>query len=215
MIAIPKIASLSFLFFGVFILIQIIMPIMSFQIWQLSQEFDSNTILVSPQRSGSQSVLGISIESRDNFPAFVSSNKREEPPLYTQFRVSVPKLKLIDTTVYVESNDLTKGLVHLPGSALPGERGNIFISGHSASSPLLLLKIAAFSKLQDLKKGDEIIIEAEGTKFTYQVVSFKVVDPKDTSVIIPPDKMGRFVTLMTCVPPGLNFKRLVVLGKML
>lgn len=213
MIAIHKIVSLSFLFLGVFILIQVVMPIVSFEIWELGQKFDNETTLVSPQKG--QLVLGVSIESKDNFPAFVSSLKREIAPSYTQFRINVPKLKLSEITVLVDSNDLTRGLVHLPGSALPGERGNVFISGHSAVTPLISLKTAFFSKLSDLKKGDEIIVEAEGTKFTYQVIDLRAVDPKDTSVISPPDKMGRFITLMTCVPPGLNFKRLVVLGKII
>lgn len=213
MIAIPKIISLSFLFIGVFILVQVVMPMIHFQIWQLGQRFDNRSILVSPRRGDNQAILGISIQTKDNFPAIVSTLKRESAPSYTQFRLSVPKLKLSEVTVNVDSNDLTKGLVHLPGSALPGERGNVFISGHSASTPLISFKTAFFSKLTDLKKGDEIVVEAEGTKFTYQVVDFKVVDPKDLSVINPPDKMGRYISLMTCVPPGLNFKRLIVLGK--
>ncbi len=213
MIAIPKIVSLTFLFAGAFLLVQVVMPIVSFQIWQLGQSFDEESILVSPQKGTRQSVLGVSVESKNNFPAFISTNKRELPPPYTQFRISVPKLQLSDAAVFVESNDLTKGLVHLPGTALPGERGNIFISGHSAISPLI--KTALFAKLIDLKKGDQITLEAEGTKFTYQIISLKVVDPKDTSVINPPDKMGRYISLMTCVPPGLNFKRLIVLGKII
>jgi len=215
MIAIPKIVSLGFLFVGVFILIQVMIPVISFQIWQLGQRFDNERVFISPQRGGSQSVLGISIESKDNFPAFVSNLKRDKDASYTQFRLTVPRLKISDTTVNVDSNDLTKGLVHLPGSALPGEKGNVFISGHSALNPLFFKKGAIFAKLQDLKKGDEVLIEAEGTKFTYQVVELKVVDPKDVSVINPPDKVGRYVSLMTCVPPGLNLKRLVVLGKMI
>lgn len=215
MIAIPKIVSLSFLFLGVFILIQVVMPVISFQVWELAQKFENETVLISPQKSGERVVLGISIENKDNFPAFVSNIKRQIAAPYAQFKVSVPRLKLEDVSVDVDSNDLSRGLVHLPGSALPGERGNVFISGHSALTPLISFKKAFFAKLSDLKKGDEIMVEAAGTKFRYQVVTLKVVDPKDTSVINPPDKMGRYVTLMTCVPPGLNFKRLVVLGKLI
>jgi LPXTG-site transpeptidase (sortase) family protein len=40
------------------------------------------------------------------------------------------------------------------------------------------------------------------------------VDPKDVSVINPPDGSGRYLTLMTCVPPGFNAKRLIVLAKL-
>lgn len=215
MIATTKFFSLGFLFLGMFILMQVVLPIVSFQLWELGQKIENNTDFVSPQSGGGQSVLGVSIENKDNFPALVSSNKRLTSSPYSRFSISVPKLKIDGLSVDVDSNDLSGGLVHLPGVSLPGERGNVFISGHSALSPLFSLKKAAFAKLQDLKKGDRIILEAEGTEFIYEVEMLKVVDPKDLSVINPPDKMGRYVTLMTCVPPGLNFKRLIVLGKML
>ena len=214
MIAASKFFSLGFLFLGMFILMQVVLPIASFQLWELGQKIDSNTTFVSPQ-TGGQAVLGISIENKDNFSFFVSKNIRQTAPIYNRFSISVPKLRIDNLSVDLDSNDLSAGLIHLPGSGLPGEKGNVFISGHSALSPLFSLKKAAFAKLQDLKKGDQIILEAEGTKFVYEVEMLKVVDPKDLSVINPPDKMGRYISLMTCVPPGLNFKRLVVLGKML
>lgn len=208
MIVVSKILSLSFLFFGIFILLQVLLPIISFQIWQLSQQF-STTALISPQRS--DSILGVSVENTDNFPAFVSHFKRDVP--YTQFEISIPKLKLRKEEVLVDSNDLSAGLAHLPGTALPGERGNVFISGHSALSPFI--KKSPFAKLADLKKGDRIEILAMGTKFNYEVLDLKAVPPNDLSVINPPDQFGRYISLMTCVPPGLNFKRLVILGKLI
>lgn len=215
MIATSKIFSLGFLFLGIFILMQVLLPIISFQVWELGQELGSNTKLVSPKKSDSQAVLGVSIENKDNFSVFVSNNKRGTVVPYSKFSISIPRLKIDNLSVDLDSNDLSNGLAHLPGSSLPGEKGNVFISGHSALSPIFSLKTVAFAKLQDLKKGDQIILQAEGTNFTYQMEEIKVVDPKDLSVINPPDKMGRYISLMTCVPPGLNFKRLVVLGKML
>lgn len=207
-----KLIPLGFLSVGVIILMQVILPLLSFQIWWFQQRFN-NQILISPQMSGSR-VLGISVKNKDNFPAFVSSLTRATQPSYTEFRLTVPRLKLNQSTVYVDNNDLTKGLSQLPGSAMPGEKGNVFISGHSGLSPLLGIKNAPFARLTDLKKGDEIFIEAANTKFTYKVIEIKVVDPSDLSVVAPPDSQGRYISLMTCVPPGLNLKRLVVLGKM-
>mgnify|MGYP001579822791 CR=1 FL=1 len=212
MIAASKIIPLMFLSVGVFLLMQIILPLVSFQLWWLGQKYNDN-LLISP---GSQDqVLGVSIQISDNFPGFVSSLKRKGVVPYGQFSLTVPKLKIDKVSVEVDSNDLANGLVHLPGSALPGERGNVFVSGHSALSRLFNLKTALFANLKDLKKGDEIIVEANGAKFRYQVTQLKVVDPSDTQVINPPDIQSRYISLMTCVPPGLNFKRLVVLGKMI
>jgi len=206
-----RVASLGFLSIGVFLLMQVILPIVSFQFWQLGQKLDSQ-ILISPNKSGRQ-VLGISVQNKDNFPGFISNLTRETNPPYSQFRLSVPKLN-IDETVYVDSNDLSKGLSQLPGSAMPGEKGNVFISGHSALNRLFATQKAIFARLTDLKKGDEILVEAGSIKYKYRVAEIKVVDPSDLSVIPAPDEQGRYISLMTCVPPGLNFKRLVVLGKM-
>ena len=208
-----RVVSLGFLSIGIFILIQVILPIASFQIWSIGQKLN-NQVLISPIKS-KKGVLGISVQNRSNFPAFVSDLIRETKSNYSEFQLSVPKLKIEGETVYVDSNDLSKGLSQLPGSALPGEKGNVFISGHSALNRFFPGQKAIFARLMDLKKGDEIVVGAGSTKFVYRVAEIKVVDPSDLSVIPAPDEQGRYISLMTCVPPGLNFKRLVVLGKMI
>ncbi len=207
-----RVAALSFLSVGVFLLMQVILPLVSFQFWQIGQKLN-NQILISPSKSGRQ-VLGISVQSKDNFPGFISSLTREMSPPYSQFQLSVSKLNIKEEAVFVDSNDLSLGLAQLPGSALPGEKGNLFISGHSALNRFIPGQRAIFAKLTDLKKGDEILVEAANSKFKYRVVEIKVVDPSDLSVIPAPDEVGRYISLMTCVPPGLNYKRLVVIGKM-
>lgn len=209
-----KLLSLSFLFIGVFILVQVISPLVFFKLWEIGQK-STNQLLISPTVATNSKILGISIKSQDNFPSFVSTLKRETAPSYTSFSLSVPSLKIVDSEVWVDSNDLSKKLAHLPGSALPGEKGNIFISGHSALSWIFKNQTAIFQRLMEIKKGDQILVSASGTNFTYQVIEIKVVNPTDLSVINPPDERNRYITLMTCVPPGLNTKRLVVLGKMI
>ncbi len=208
-----KLIPTFFLSIGIFLLMQVVAPLVSFEAWEIGQKINSRT-LVSPVKSSEQ-ILGISVQDRNNFPAFISSLKRETQPNYDRFSLSVPKLKIDKMDVLVDTNDLSKSLAHLPGSALPGEKGNVFISGHSALSQLFALKSVPFSKLSELKKGDQIIVETPGSKFTYEVSDFKVVDPTDLSIIEAPEIQGRYISLMTCVPPGLNLKRLVVLGKMI
>lgn len=213
MIATHKLISVGFLSIGIIILMQVISPVISFQIWAAGQQYRSK-ILVSPSNANGQ-VLGVSVQNKDNFPSFVSSLKRETQPDYDRFGLSIPRLKAENMDVFVDTNDLSKGLAHLSASALPGEKGNIFISGHSALSRLFTVKNVVFSRLPDLKKGDQIIVETPAAKFVYEVIGVKIVDPADLSVLAPPDNQGRYISLMTCVPPGLNFKRLVVLGKMI
>lgn len=207
-----KLIPLGFLSLGVFLLMQIILPAISFQIWAIGQQY-SNKRLISPKES--KQVLGISVQNNYNFPAFVSMLRRGTKANYDSFRLSIPKLKIDNADVLVDTNDLSKNLAHLPGSALPGEKGNVFISGHSALSQAFPLRNAFFSNLPELKKGDQIVLETLGTNFIYEIIDFKIVDPNDLSVLPAPEDQGRYVSLMTCVPPGLNFKRLVVLGKMI
>lgn len=197
MITFSKIISVVFLVVGFFLLIQVILPIISFKIWE-GQNIQSNSLLVSP----------VSVQVKDNFPTIISSFKRESKLVYDYFYISIPDLKIIDAKVLVDSNDLSFGPVHLPGSALPGEKGNVFISGHSG------FRQAIFKNLADLKKGDLIQVKASGLEFSYQVIGLKVVDPNDLSVVAPLDAQNRYLTLMTCVPPGLNIKRLIVLTKL-
>lgn len=210
-----RLIPLLFIGIGVFVLVQVIMPFISFKLWEAVVYPGQNMALISPYPDKS-AVLGISVENQDNFPAMTSTNKRNPPASYKNFTVTIPSIGLISADVTVDSNDLENNLSHLPGSALPGEKGNVFISGHS-SLPQFFRQgnyKAIFSKLPDIKKGDAINIEAGGQKYQYVVKGLNIVDPKDMSVINPPNSTGRYLSLMTCVPPGLYLKRLIVLAEL-
>lgn len=208
-----KLLWIGFFTAGVFLLMQVLLPLVSFESWKIIHQINNNP-LVSPQIS-QKDVLGISIQNNGNFPAFISTARRSAISGYSRFTISVPKIKIDKESVEVDSNDLSSGLVHLPGSSLPGQKGNVFISGHSALSQVLNIKNIVFSRLPQLKKGDQIIVEALGSKYIYEVIDLKIVNPSDLSVLFPIDEQGRYISLMTCVPPGLNYKRLVVLGKLI
>lgn len=203
-----------FLVAGIFLLVQVALPLIRFRYLELVIAKQSQ-ILKSPVITGN--VLGVSIQNtEDNFPLIVSENHRINKPAYQYFAVSIPNIDIDNEIVQVDSNNLSEGLIQLPGSAMPGERGNVFVSGHSMLPQIFIAnEKAVFAKLPNIKKGDDIQVTALGTKFKYKVISIKIVKPDDVSVISPPDMNGRYITLMTCVPPGLNTKRLVVLGKLI
>lgn len=208
-----KIISFIFLIFGLIVLVQVGLPLANFKIWENSFLKQSSP-LTSPEQV-QENVLGVSIENDNNFPAFISTWQRDSKTSYDHFYVSIPSINLDKAEVFIDSNDLSRGLAHLPGSALPGEKGNVFISGHSAL-PLIFNQntTTVFSDLLKVKQKDIIKVNIGGTEFSYEVINIKIVDPKDLSVIYPKDATGRYITLMTCVPPGLNTKRLVVLGEL-
>ncbi len=191
------------------------MPFISFKTWEMfGYESEKNLLDPAPVSANGNLAPDFSIETVDNFPVILAKNKNLKPPYY-EFKVSIPKIGLNSISTQVYSEHFDKNLAHLPGSALPGEKGNAFITGHSML-PNLSPKgsTAFFAKLPDVKKGDDIIIDALGQRYIYKVTELKIVDPSDISVIIPPDSNGRYISLMTCVPPGFNTKRLVVVAKL-
>lgn len=209
-----KLLSLLTLGAGVFILVQVSLPFLAYKVWEI-QSLDKASLLVSPSQDLEERIEGISVMEIGDFPAFISSIPASPFP-YKDFSITIPSLKIKDLTVSVSSNDFDQNPAQLPGTALPGEKGNVFITGHSSlpqvtkpNNPKL-----PFFNLPNIKKQDEIKVVAGGQEFSYIVQGLKIVDPKEVGVINPPDLTGRYLTLMTCVPPGFNSKRLVVLAKL-
>ncbi len=208
-----KSLPLIFLSLGIFLLIQVVMPALSFKLWEITSE--NKQALLDPKVE-SENVLGVSVENIDGFPAIVSNRVRTEAPPYSEFNLIIPKIGLDWAKVKVDSKNFEENLAHLSGSALPGERGNVFITGHSSLTQFYKLGNykAVFSKLPELEVGDNIILDVSGTQYKYVVEGLKTFDPKDISVVNPPDQKGRYLSLMTCVPPGFKTKRLIVLAKL-
>lgn len=212
---IRKLTFLSILGVGVFLLMQLLAPVIIFEKWK-ERNIDKSSILISPNADSNQSVLGVSIQEINNFPAFITQSKNSTLFPYREFKISIPKIRINNLSVKVASNDFEETPAHLPGTALPGEVGNVFITGHSSLPQFSDLKKtkAWFEVVPNIKKGDEVIVTAGSQEFKYIVEGLRIVDPKEVWVINPPDQTGRYLTLMTCVPPGFNTKRLIVLSKL-
>ncbi len=79
---------------------------------------------------------------------------------------------------------------HLPGSAPPGEAGNVVVAGHRDTH---------FRDLRDLRIGDRIVLETPSRQSAvYRVVSAEVIDHRDGSVL--EDTPEATLTLITCYP---------------
>ena len=135
----------------------------------------------------------------------------------TESHLIIPKINVDAPIIWnVDENDiidnLQNGVVHYKGTALPGQKGNIFISGHSSYyvwAPGNYKDI--FATLNKVDVGDNIYIFYNGAKFTYEVTGRKTVWPDDLSVL--DQGSSNNLTLMTCVPIGTNLQRLVVTTK--
>lgn len=112
----------------------------------------------------------------------------------------------------VTPQDLAKGPGHYPGSALPGQVGNMAVAGHRTTHD------APFANIDVLVPGDHIIVEDDaGAVWTYVVVEQRIVTPSDTSVISS-DPLGNgapMLTLTTCHPRYSNRQRLIVFAQLL
>jgi len=130
------------------------------------------------------------------------------------YSLSIPKLGIDNANVVVGGDDLTKSLVHFVGP-LPGANGNPVIFGHSTLPFLYDPKNykTIFTKLPNLKKGDEILVRSDSIQYRYIVSDMKITSPDDLSVLNQTYD-GSYLTLITCVPPGTTFNRFIVKTKL-
>jgi len=103
--------------------------------------------------------------------------------------------------------ELKRGVGHHSGSANPGERGNLILSGHNDVFG------EVFKDLEALKDGDEIQVYAGGRLFKYQVRAKRIVLPNEFSVLQATREP--VVTLITCYPYRVDTHRLVVIAQLI
>jgi sortase A len=115
----------------------------------------------------------------------------------------------------VELEDLAVGVGHYPETALPGGVGNFAVAGHRATNG------EPFAYLDQVRKGDAVVVET-GTKwYTYRVTEQYIVEPTQVEVILPvPNEPGvepkkSLLTLTTCNPRWASYERLIVHGKLI
>ena len=98
---------------------------------------------------------------------------------------------------------LEQGPGHYPGTALPGESGNVAIAGHRTTYA------HPFYNLDALSPGDDIYILTAQGLFHYTVTGTQIVAPTDVNVLdTVPGKST--LTLTTCNPRYSAAQRLVV-----
>ncbi len=131
------------------------------------------------------------------------------------YNITIPKIGIKNANVTVGGEDLAKSLVHYLPRSLPGEFGNVVIFGHSTLPQLYNVKDykTIFTYLPSLNKGDEIIIKMGDTSYRYEVYDMFVVKPDQISVLEQATD-NSYITLITCVPPGTYWNRLVVKAKL-
>jgi sortase A len=105
-------------------------------------------------------------------------------------RVEIPRL---DVSVVVragsDARTLQLAVGHIPGTALPGEAGNVGLAGH---------RDTFFRRLKNIRPDDEIRVATPHGVFVYRVERTVVVKPTDVWVLDQTD--SSILTLVTCYP---------------
>ena len=120
-------------------------------------------------------------------------------------RISIPDINV--STVVVEgvsASALRSGAGHYPNTPLPGEESNVAIAGHRTTYG------KPFANLDQLKSGDEIILETPLGKNYYRVSRNPYVVAADDWEPIAATPGRKTLTLTTCHPKGSAKQRLVV-----
>jgi sortase A len=97
---------------------------------------------------------------------------------------------------------LKKGVAQHAGSADPGQSGNLVLSAHDD------IYGEIFRHLDQLQRGDEVIIYTATRSFTYIVSSVQIVLPTNVEVMAPTPNPT--VTLISCYPYMVDSQRIVV-----
>lgn len=121
--------------------------------------------------------------------------------------VSIPRLNLV-SPVYSGTTDAVydMGVGHWPGTAMPGQWGNVVLGGHRTVEP------RPFFDIQKLLVGDSIFVTRGRRTHEYVVTRTLVVKP--TAVWILNQSAERTLTIFTCHPRGSTRQRYVVMAKL-
>jgi sortase A len=156
-------------------------------------------------------VVNTSFDYTDASNWFAGVSQPKEASVYAVYTLSIPKLGIDHAVVRSDHSDLKQSLIQYVGTALPGNLGNTVIFGHSVLpqffNPTNYLTI--FSTLHKLKVGDTMEIMADGATYTYKISEMYETAPDDLSPLAQVYN-GRYLTLITCTPPGTYLRRLII-----
>jgi sortase A len=105
-------------------------------------------------------------------------------------RIEIPRLG-VSAIIRAGSDARTLRLAvgHIPGTALPGDAGNVGLAGH---------RDTFFRRLRDIESDDEIVVSTPTDVYRYRVQRTDIVQPQDVWVLDPTETSS--LTLVTCYP---------------
>lgn len=127
--------------------------------------------------------------------------------------LEIPKLDLQSALVEgADPENIKYAVGHLPGSSSVSKVGskneNFVIAGHRSYT-----YGKYFNRLDEMKKGDEIVLKVQNRVLTFKVTGKEIVKPTNMEVV-QPVKGKALLTLVTCHPEYSNKQRLIVFSEL-
>ncbi len=104
--------------------------------------------------------------------------------------IKIPRVEISGAVIEgTAAKELRRAIGHVPGTAMPGQVGNIALAAHRDSF---------FHGLKRIRKGDKIELLSFRGESLYRVSSIKIVPPTATNVLSGSN--ASVLTLLTCYP---------------
>jgi len=122
-------------------------------------------------------------------------------------RIQIPAIG-VDAPIVMGDGweQLKKGVGQHPGTANPGQPGNMVLSAHND------IYGEIFRDLDHLQPGDTILIHTRKQVYTYVVTDIHIVEPTDVQWLAPTKEPT--VTLVSCYPYLVDNQRIVVRARL-
>ena len=136
-------------------------------------------------------------------PESPPADPRAAEPLLALGTIEIPKIGVTKSIFEgITLTTLDHGPGHWPGTAMPGQPGNVVIAGHRVSHD------KPFRHLEQLVPGDDVILTTDAGRFVYKVTGTDIVFPDALWIV---DQTADYTaTLFACHPAGSTRQRIVV-----
>lgn len=220
-----RLAGLVMCILGGIVVLYFSVPLILFQVYlqpafasqKIAAPIPKATVLTADSfrsllQATTDSLRGVDYTNAQNW--YPSIQTKHTDVAVTNYRLSIPKLKIIDAYVSTVDNNLSEHLIQYGGTAVPPSKGTAVIFGHS-TLPQLYKEgdyKTIFAYAHTLEVGDDFIIKVGGLTYTYKIYNITITDPDDTS-FFEQNYDDNYLTVVTCTPPGTIWKRLLLKAK--
>ena len=136
--------------------------------------------------------------------------QKEDSLVIEKIGVEAPLVTSSSGSVRDIEASLEKGVAIYPSSSLPSEKGTTIILGHTAPDSWPRVHYyGIFNRLNELKKGDQLLVYFRGRQYVYTVVRQFLVNPGDQ---LNPSLTNyeNVLFLSTCWPPNVGDHRIII-----